>query len=382
MKILLAAPTYLPSRRANTLQVLKMAQAAKLCGHDVFVLVPNPGEKEIPDWDSLALHYGLHQKFDIEWIPIKPNLRGYDYGIKVSRYFRRLGADILYTRLPQAAAYASSSNVPTIFEVHDLPGGIMGPWLFRRFMKGKGAVRLVIITKSLKSAIIQKIMPIPDFPSAVVEPDGVDLIRFKGVPNPMDARKSLRSGKYPQIAVSNFTAGYTGNFYPGRGIDIILEMAAGSPDINFLLAGGDPQTVSDFQDKINRRGITNIILTGFIPNSDLPCFQAACDVLLMPYQSEVAASSGGDIAKYLSPLKLFEYMACSRVILSSNLPVLKEVLNERNAILLPPDDVQTWVVALQDIKNDPNRRVSLAEQSRKDSLKYSWEARADRILNI
>jgi glycosyltransferase involved in cell wall biosynthesis len=382
MKILLAAPTYLPSRRANTLQVLKMAQATKLCGHDVFVLVPNPGEKEIPDWDSLALHYGLHQKFDIEWIPIKPNFRGYDYGLKVTKYFSRLGADILYTRLPQAAAYASSLNIPTIYEVHDLPGGIMGPWLFRRFMKGRGAIRLVIITQSLKAAISQKIIPLPDYPRAVVEPDGVDLIRYKNLPSPMDARKSLRSGKYPEISASNFTVGYTGHFYPGRGVDIILEMAARCPDIDFLLVGGDPHAVSKFQDKVHRRGITNIILTGFIPNSEIPCFQAACDVLLMPYQLEVAASSGGDIAHYLSPLKLFEYLACSRVILSSNLPVLKEVLNERNAILLPPDDVQTWVAALQDIKNDPTLRVSLSKQARKDSFVYSWEARAERIFNI
>jgi glycosyltransferase involved in cell wall biosynthesis len=382
MKILLAAPTYLPARRANTFQVMKMAQAVKLLGHDVCVLVPNPEDKIIPDWDSIAHHYGLHQRFDIEWTPVKPHLRSYDYGLEVTRYFSRFGAEILYTRLPQAAALASSLNIPTIFEVHDLPGGFLGPRLLRRFLKGRGACRLVVITQSLSDAITQRITPLPGYPFTVVEPDGVDLVRYEGVPRPIEARQSLRREKLPQLSVSQFTAGYTGHLYPGRGIDLILNIASLSPEINFLLVGGDPRAVSDLQDDISRRGLKNIILTGFVPNAELPCYQAACEVLMMPYQRNVAASSGGDIAHFLSPMKLFEYMACGRVILSSHLPVLDEVLNEHNAILLPPDDVHAWVAALQEIKNDHPRQVSLAEHARVDSLKYSWEARAERILRF
>ena len=42
-------------------------------------------------------------------------------------------------------------------------------------------------------------------------------------------------------------------------------------------------------------------------------------------------------------MKMFEYMAAGRAILSSDLPVLREVLNEENAILLPPDEPAAWV---------------------------------------
>ena len=129
-----------------------------------------------------------------------------------------------------------------------------------------------------------------------------------------------------------------------------------------------------------RRRLDNVILTGFIPNADLPLYQAACDVLLMPYQKHVAASSGGDIAAYLSPMKLFEYLACGRAILSSDLPVLREVLNPDNAVLLDPEDVEGWAAALRLLQNDAHLRAMLGEQARRDAALYTWEARAGAIL--
>ena len=122
------------------------------------------------------------------------------------------------------------------------------------------------------------------------------------------------------------------------------------------------------------------MLTGFVPNIDLPKYQAACDVLLMPYQHQVAASSGGDIARYLSPMKLFEYLASGRPIVSSDLPVLRETLNAKNAIMLSPEDINGWKIALQNLSSDPVRRLALGNQARQDAMSYSWSERARKIL--
>ncbi len=119
-----------------------------------------------------------------------------------------------------------------------------------------------------------------------------------------------------------------------------------------------------------------------MPNAELPLYQAACDVLLMPYQQKVAASSGGDIARYLSPMKLFEYLACQRPIVSSDLAVLQEVLNPQNAILAPADDPAAWERAIQSLRSDPELRNRLASQARQDAQRYTWETRARRILEV
>jgi glycosyltransferase involved in cell wall biosynthesis len=368
IKIALIAPTYLPSRRANTIQVMKMAQAMTAIGHNVRVWVPASSQRGDVPWDDLAQHYGLEHRFDVRWLPTRPRLRRYDYGFATVRWARQWGADLIYTRLPQAAAIASMLGMGTIYEIHDLPQGSFGPWLFQRFLQGSGARRLVVITRALMDDL-----PLRDFTAVTIAPDGVDLARYAVVPKPPQARSEL-------ALPEGFTVGYTGNLYSGRGEELIMALARCLPKMRFLLVGGAPEDLARLEEKIQSQGLKNIILTGFVSNTQLPAYQAACDVLLMPYQQRVAASSGGDIARYLSPMKLFEYLACGRAILCSDLPVLREVLNEGNAILLPPDDVNAWAAALMDLQVDTARYQALSFQARNDAQRYTWEARAEQIL--
>ncbi|MBW8011843.1 MAG: glycosyltransferase family 4 protein [Chloroflexi bacterium] len=371
MKIALIAPTYLPARRANTIQVMKMAQALVSNGHEVCVAVP--GKDPNTPWEKLAAHYGLSKMFSIEWLPAHPRLRRYDYGYRAVRWARSWDADLIYTRLPQAAALASLRGYPTVFEVHDMPSGKMGGFLFRSFLRGSGALRLVVITQALASALKSIQVAHQGESFTLIAPDGIDLERYENLPAASEARQVLN---FPD----RFTAGYTGHLYAGRGISLLLSAAGRLPEISFLLVGGEPEDVARVELEVKKAGLQNVILTGFVPNAELPRYQSACDVLLMPYQKRVAASSGGDIGRYLSPLKLFEYLACGRPVLSSDLPVFREVLTEENAVLLPPEDIEAWVKALQIIQSDPEKRTFLSVQSRNTVSGYSWETRGKHIL--
>ena len=379
MKVAVVAPTPIPARTANSLQVMKMCQALATLGNEVRLAAPahRSGNKEGRSWQELAHHYGLLQPFSIDWLPANPRFKRYDYAARAVRWARRQQADILYTRLPQAAALASLLGDRTILETHDMPQGRAGPWLFRLFLKGGGARRLVVITRSLATSLEQKMGVPANPPFTLIAGDGVDLSRYANLPSAQDARLRLAVLQGRQ---SCFTAGYTGHLYAGRGGELLIELAARQSEITFLLAGGEPPDVARLQAMVNAQQLDNVILTGFIPNADLPLYQAACDVLLMPYQKTVAASSGGNIAPYLSPMKLFEYLACGRAILSSDLPVLREVLNPANAILLQPEDIEAWAASLHHLQNDPQRRESLGQQARRDASLYTWEARARAIL--
>jgi glycosyltransferase involved in cell wall biosynthesis len=101
----------------------------------------------------------------------------------------------------------------------------------------------------------------------------------------------------------------------------------------------------------------------------------------MPYQRQVAASSGGDISRYLSPMKLFEYLACERPIISSDLPVLREVLHAGNSILLPCDDIDAWVSAMHELETNSGLCRRLAARGHQEAQQYTWEARARKILS-
>ncbi len=368
-----------------------MTQAFVEQGHIARLVVPGipaGGASHKPGWDELASHYGLRQEFPIEWLPVSSWMRRYDFGLKSVRWARSWGAELLYTRLPQAAAVASRLGQRTILEVHDLPQGSLGPRLFHWFLMGKGACRLVVITQALADDLVRKLGAPASSPFTVIAPDGVDLERYTELPSPESARRELLANpeNLPaetggKLSPNRFTAGYTGHLYPGRGADMLLKIAEKLPEVLFLLSGGEQDDLMHLQRQVQLQGLENVLTTGFVPNAELPRYQSACDILLMPYQQHVSASSGGDIARYLSPMKLFEYLACGRAILSSDLPVLREVLNSENAVLLPPGDIDAWVTALRELQANPELRACLAENARRDAKKYSWQARAKRILD-
>ena len=400
MKIAIVAPTEIPARRANTLQVMKMAQAFSAEGHEVRLAAPSPRRPPSPSalpgadegysstanlvWEDLARHYGLRHPFAVEWLYSNPRLRRYDYGWRAVSWARRWQAGLLYTRLPQAAAISSALGFPTILEVHDLPCGTAGSWIFRKVLQGKGARRLVAITQALAADLSDRFGRDFSPPFTLIAPDGVDLERYQRLPGPEQARRSLAlasiSGPLVNLDPDRFTVGYTGHLYPGRGGNLLLELAKRLPEISFLIVGGEPRQVEAMQSDADYHSLKNLLLTGFVPNADLPLYQAACDVLLMPYQEKVEASSGGDISRYLSPMKLFEYLACERAIVSSDLAVLQEVLNHENAVLLPPGSLQAWVDTIRDLESNPGLRLKLAKRACQDAARYTWEARAEKIL--
>ena len=389
MKLTLIAPTEIPARRANTLQVMKMAQALVNLDHQVWLAAPSPapgktGKIGAVSWEELAHHYGLITPFPIEWLTYHPSLRRYDYAWKAVRRAQNQHADLVYTRLPQAAWLAAQRGLGTILEVHDLPQGRMGTWLFRHFLNSPGAKRLVVITQALADDLSYHFKVQLSEPFTLVAPDGVDLARYERLPQPPEARRQLAQarpdGALASLPPDQFTIGYTGHLYPGRGRELMLELAARLPEMAFLIVGGEPREVETLQAEIRQRGLNNLISAGFVPNAELPLYQAACEALLMPYQHKVEASSGGDISRYLSPMKLFEYLASERPIISSDLPVLQEVLNPQNAILVPTDDLQAWEGAIRRVQADPEGRRRLAQQARSDAEHYTWERRASRIL--
>jgi glycosyltransferase involved in cell wall biosynthesis len=206
-----------------------------------------------------------------------------------------------------------------------------------------------------------------------VSPNGVDLERYTNLPEPQTAREMLH-------LPPTLTVGYTGYLYPGRGMNLLLELARCFPRINFLWVGGHPGEVTTWRDRLTAENIGNIILTGFIQNSQMPLYQAAADILLMPYERVIRGSSGGDSSSYASPMKMFEYMACKRAIISSDLPVIREVLNPTNAMLCPPEDIEAWSQALGELLTENEKREALASQAWLDIQKYSWLERARNAL--
>jgi glycosyltransferase involved in cell wall biosynthesis len=59
---------------------------------------------------------------------------------------------------------------------------------------------------------------------------------------------------------------------------------------------------------------------------------------------------------------------------------LHEVLNKRNAVFCPPQDLAAWRQALSELFSDESRRIELGEHARQDAALYTWRGRVQRAL--
>lgn len=371
MKIAVITNSRIPSLTANSIQAMKVCDALAQLGHDLRVFAPAETQPVLPA--ALLTHYGIRNTFQITWLSSLRAFKRFDFIWYAQSAARKFKADLIYTWLPQSAAFGLWSGYPVVLEMHADTAGRFGAWWLRQFWMSRGHKRMLVTTQALRKALERSTRL--QFPDEAVQaaPNGVDLDRYANLPAPAEARRQLN-------LKDGLTVGFSGHFYAGRGMDLLFELARALPDVNFLWAGGTPDAVEEWRAKLNAVRASNVTLTGFIENSRLPLYQSAADVLLMPYGRAISASSGQNIAEVINPMKMFEYMAAGRPMITADLPVIREVLDETRAVFCEPGDVSAWTSAVKKLLSDEKRRATLAANARRAIGKYTWLARAQRAL--
>ncbi len=370
MKIAYIATSAIPSSTANSIQVMKVCQAFSQNGHTVTLIVPGSGAV---DWPEMQSRYGLSVSFNITRIRSIRHFKRFDFIFRALQSCLLQKVDLVYTRMLWVAYFSQKLKLPVILELHDLPAGRFGKSLLNRFVRSRSNKRIVSITHALVERIESRFEMLLPKNELIVAPDGVDLERYQFLISASVAREKLGLSE-------KLTAVYTGGFYRGRGLEMLFKLASHFPQVNFVWVGGKPEAVKDWNDQIQAAAITNIQLTGFVDNQVLPLYQAAADVLLMPFGKTVAGSSGGNTADVCSPMKMFEYMAAGRAIVTSDLPVLREVLNDQNAVFYEPENFDDLKSKFAELIENPALRERIATQARKDVENHSWQRRMRLIL--
>ncbi len=396
MNIVAIAGSTIPSDTANSIQVMKACSALVQLGHNLTLIVPDNRKSNVIDLKS---HYGLQAEFPIEWLA-STNRRLFTW--QAVRRARELKPDLLYTWFPQSAVFGLLYNLPVVLEIHIQPTGLFGPLWHRVFANLRGKKRLVSITRALVNIFEHNYNMRLKPNEVVIAPNGVDLERFSSLPDPVTARRQLGLREAPTVMC-------TGHLYAGRGAELFLALAKSLPHAHFVWVGGRTQDIASWKQRAEAQNISNITFTGFVPNNNLPLYQAASDILLMPYSRSIMGSSGAaDSASVASPMKMFEYMAAGRAIVTADLPVIREVLNEKNAVFCMPSEsigsrvdpsesrgayrdhqeignlelvISNWRLEIERLLSDEARRVELGNQARKDVEGYTWLAREERVLD-
>jgi len=352
-----------PTKAANCVHVMKMCNAFQGIGYRTTLLA----ERSHQRFEKAALFedFGV-AAFDISFLD---RSRG-SLAMEVERIEEALrrGATHFFGRSLIGCYAASLTGAPTLLERHlPLKGSeyAIATDLFSRPSFGG----LVVISDALKrwyqdrfQSIAGRIHVLPDAADPPIE--GVGAFAFEPVEG------------------TSFRAGYAGHLYPGKGAEIIASLAQRMPHVSFHVLGGDDAEIASWRNKA--AGQRNIVFYGFRPQRDVSAFLRGPDVMLAPYQRKVRVHGGGEVSSWMSPLKIFECMAHSKPIVSSDLPVLREVLtDEVNALLCDPDDIESWAAAIERLRNDQVLRARLADRAKLDfETNYTWAKRAETIVAL
>jgi glycosyltransferase involved in cell wall biosynthesis len=365
MNLLYVSLSYIPSRRASSVHVMRMCAALGRAGHRV-ELIGKQSHEESTDDDHAF--YGVDRAFSVTKLP-RPAWRGggvvFAAGMAKVLLDRKRDIDLVYSREPVGALVAAELGLDVVFESHGIPVERSQQLLLRRLMSHRRLRGLVVISDALRR----------DLEAQQLGPRSSTIVIAHDAADPPGSQVSFHRVRRERPRI-----GYVGNLYEGRGIDLIVDLAERMPDCDVELVGGNEQDLAKWRARVRSRNIT---FAGFVQPGQLRERYQSFDALLMPHpRTGVAAATGIDISRWTSPMKMFEYMASGVPIVASDLPVLREVLeHERNALIAPAGDLDAWEQAIRRLCDERSLAESLARHAYDDLIStYTWDARVARIF--
>jgi glycosyltransferase involved in cell wall biosynthesis len=320
----------LPSSMANTVNVVKMCEAFAQLGNDVELVVPVFRSKMTTE--EILKYYRVAKPFKITQHFV-PSIPGALFLFAVRSIFSRKRphqcfhfgrSTFALAILAQLGAYVGIDIHGTIWKK-----GWLRKVCLSRIVHSKNA-KVVSFNTSQLARLFER-----DFSR-----NGLGWPPIIALPNGADVALVSETYQLKDTKSKGLRIGYLGSFLPGRGIELIGRIAEQMPDHQFHLAGGSEKDVASFRRNCS---LSNVFCYGHIAHSETYGFRNACDVLLAPYQLDTRVPSGEVTVSYMSPIKIFEYMSSGKAIVCSDLAVLRDILNETNAMLVPADQLNKWV---------------------------------------
>jgi glycosyltransferase involved in cell wall biosynthesis len=352
-----------PSRAANTNHVLNMSSAFVAAGADLTLIAR--GDRTPPE--TIFEEFGLPHRFRFDLYPQRrpATLSRLLFLAHIRRSLGRVrdGAPFVFGRSCYGLLFGVPGAMPMAYDVHSYPAGRtlerMEALLFKR-------PNLLFVTSTTRALA-------DHYEGIYPHMRGRFMVAPNGAPQPDIAGVRTRAAGEP------LNVSYMGHLYAGRGIDLILELARRKPGVNFNIVGGEDADVRHWA----AQAPANVTLHGYVRPGQLKAHYEKADVCLAPYQDTVAVAGGsGDNARWMSPLKIFEYMSYGKAIIASDSPIIREVLTPgRNALLCPANDVAAWLAAIDKLEAEPGAVERIARVALADSRAiYNWPARARSIL--
>lgn len=365
----------MPTEKAHGLQIAKSVEALTRKGIHATLWLPrrrNPIEKSITEYYDLRVESAVRYFVAPDFLRLPRwfgSLRfSFDaFGFFLALLFTRIDREgVFFTRNPELAWLFKMKGASVFYEAHLFPSSKLP--LLKFFLHSVDG----IIANSDGTA---DAFAAHGFQHVQVVRNGVDIERFTAVQAREEARALLDLPKEKTIIM------YVGAFYEWKGVLLLLEAwekhFGGRNDLLLVLVGGSANDLIRFGASKADAELPNVFFVEHIPSAKIPVYLSASDMLVLPNMPTTEES-----IRYTSPIKLFEYMASGRPIIASDLPSIREVLSPETALLCKAGDVDALALGIENLLRSPRDARERSERARTMVHTYSWDARAQLLLNI
>jgi len=372
MKINYIANIRLPTEKAHGIQIMKMCEAFADLGHEVKLIVPT--RKNFIKEDPFH-YYSVKGNFNIKYLSIPDTVMFGRIGFwfqnclfaEVATFYTFFNrADLIYTRDEIIAAYIGLFS-KTIYEIHQARFNFLTALAF------KFSNKIIVISNGLKEFLKKR--GVRD-KKIIIARDAVDAEEFKNLTLAEDTRKSIN------LTFENIIVSYIGKFTTmseEKGIEQMIEafvkVFEAYPNARLLLVGANEEEKIATEKIIRKNSLPNgIIVLTHKPRMEAYALMKASNILLMYYPNTE------HYRLYMSPLKLFEYMASGVPIISSDLESLREIVSDKTIYFAETDNSAKLSETILKVLDNKEEREEKAMKALEEVTQHSWSKRAQKIL--
>ena len=356
----------IPSPLPSSLQIIKTCESLSKHNYNVTLIKPGTGHKKF----QISKYYDLKYKVNIkEFINFKSfpvGLKFYQYCLSCLIYILKKKGSISITRNYFICYLLLLFREKVILEIHHdtkIEGRVTRFILkYTNFLNNKNLINIIAISNSVKNLFIKKYKVASK--KITVLPSG----------------SSLKVNFSPKLNVNKrLKVGYFGSISPSKGINTLIKLSKIDLENDYYIFGGNKNTISKIRIKNMNK---NLFLNKSIPYAILPKMMLKMDVLVMPYCKTIKSwGEVDDISEYISPLKLFDYLAVGKIIISSDLKVLREVIDHKNAYFIKNyENIFEWKRNIIKAKNNRQKIFIMSKNNLKLSKDFDHKNRVKKYL--
>lgn len=300
---------------------------------------------------------------------VSPILQELLFRRKVKELLKEEDFDVHLNYSTLISGYVAAKRVKTVYDLADdlgamikespqIPrlmrpfGGILGDLMVRRNIEK--AEKVTVTTDMLKIAY-----SIPDGKCEVIS-NGVDTNLFRNYGNAKE-----------ELGLDGFIIGYVGVLREWVDLEPVFGALKDlDAEIKMVVVGKE----GGFNENVRlakKCGVSDrVTFTGMVPYSQVPKYISAIDVCLIPFKKS-------QISESALPLKLFEYMACGKPVISTELPGIKNVAGEK---VMYATNEKEYKERIAELYKNEELRHEMGKSGREFVAEnYNWEKIVERM---